>query len=364
MKHYLFEPRDPLVLRDGRSSENAMRTLHFPWPSSVAGMVRTRIGQNENGAWTLNQAESAKLLEVVVGGPWLVELHPDGRMTRFFPTPVAAVWYRLSAKDAPSPYRLSPKVIAPGEQANLPDGLALLQPVEELPEGKSEIPPAFLSETAMKDWLMSQSGAGNAPEHLSNLLLETRIHVKIDAQSQSAEDGALFSSDGLVFSLWEDGASGPRRFALEFFTDDDRLFKRLGVAHLGGEKRFGSIRDISAVAFPRAPSISAPATRLRLVLVTPGIFGQGYRPDDSVFNGQAKIVAAAVGRPQHISGWDYAARGPKESRRMAPAGSVYWVELNSGVNAAEFAKEWWMKSLCDNEQDRRDGFGLCMLGVS
>lgn len=74
-----------------------------------------------------------------------------------------------------------------------------------------------------------------------------------------------------------------------------------------------------------------------------------------------------------VSGWDLAfdngagkPRGrPKPTRRLAPAGSVYFVELEGG--AREDLERWcdaaWLAPLSDGEQERRDGFGLAALGA-
>jgi CRISPR-associated protein Cmr3 len=111
---------------------------------------------------------------------------------------------------------------------------------------------------------------------------------------------------------------------------------------------------------PPPPPLSPANRRLRLILVTPGIFEHGYRP--SQLEG-ASLIAAAVGRPETISGWDHARRCPKICRRMAPAGSVYWIELDKGIDPQEWINRHWMQSISDSPQDRRDGFGLVMIGV-
>ena len=48
---WLLEPRDPLVVRDGRpnSGRSESRVLGFPLPSTIAGGVRTRLGSGARG---------------------------------------------------------------------------------------------------------------------------------------------------------------------------------------------------------------------------------------------------------------------------------------------------------------------------
>ncbi len=74
-------------------------------------------------------------------------------------------------------------------------------------------------------------------------------------------------------------------------------------------------------------------------------------------------------RYQTISGWDYAAvnadgkRGaPKPTRRLVPAGSVYFLNLEN-ANVEKFIEEVWLKAVSDDEQSRKDGFGIALLGA-
>ncbi len=78
------------------------------------------------------------------------------------------------------------------------------------------------------------------------------------------------------------------------------------------------------------------------------------------------MVAAVVGRPLAVSGWDLKGGKPKPSRRAVPAGSVYFLRFPEGWGEGEvraWAERAWFQNLSDGEQDRRDGFGLAVLGV-
>lgn len=103
------------------------------------------------------------------------------------------------------------------------------------------------------------------------------------------------------------------------------------------------------------------------MLATPGIFERGYLPTwvcQAVPGIEVRIVAAAVSRYQSISGWDYKKREPKPSRRLAPAGSVYFFEIEGDESAIDcFINNVWWRPISDAEQDRRDGFGVALVGV-
>ena len=55
---------------------------------------------------------------------------------------------------------------------------------------------------------------------------------------------------------------------------------------------------------------------------------------------------------------------PKPTRRLAPAGSVYFLELTGADDAiGRFVDAVWLQAISDDEQDQRDGFGLALLGA-
>ncbi len=370
MKTWIIEPRDSLVLRDGRLAADGvpMRCLPFPWPSSLAGLARTRAGLASDGTFRLTREEA---LAIEVRGPWLCELGDDDAPTRtLFPAPRDCVWF--GSPTGPSSagprrrYRLAPAE-SPSGLSNLPDGLEVLQPRLDLPDGKPARGPRFWSFAEMSAWLANPTDyiLFQKPPGMPGLTVEERTHVAIQWSSGTAEDGQLFSVEGLRFT-WRPEQTGPvRRFALVLGCDDERLAKP-DPALLGGEARLSSFTPGAAAAWPALPENLTPSSRrLRVVLVTPGIFANGFVPAGKAFAG-ARLVAAAVDRPQHISGWDFTKpRGgaPKKSRRMAPAGSVYWLEFATVKEAQTWARSHWMTCISDDEQDRRDGFGLCMVGV-
>jgi CRISPR-associated protein Cmr3 len=96
----------------------------------------------------------------------------------------------------------------------------------------------------------------------------------------------------------------------------------------------------------------------RLMLLTPAYFEDVFsNPNRSDF----EVKAIACNRYQTVSGWDFENNQPKPTRRLLPAGSVLFVEIKSDVEA--FIQNTWMRCIGDNEQAKKDGFGLCVLGT-
>jgi CRISPR-associated protein Cmr3 len=56
--------------------------------------------------------------------------------------------------------------------------------------------------------------------------------------------------------------------------------------------------------------------------------------------------------------------GPKPTRYAAAAGSVYFFEVTEGGPlSVERLRNLWLRPISDQDQDRRDGFGLVLPGV-
>jgi len=178
---------------------------------------------------------------------------------------------------------------------------------------------------------------------------ETRIHVSLDDKTGTAEQGMLYGTPGLRF---RDGYG----FALEVDGVPDRL-SGIDVARavfLGGEGRVSFRKDISANTLPafsqfRAHYENATTARLpsgiRLQLMTPAWLSPdaesphaGWLPSwahDGRHPGLPKglrlrLVGVCLSRAIAVSGWDMQWQGrggPRAVRRLAPAGSIYYVAL-------------------------------------
>lgn len=385
---WAIEPRDTLVVRDGRPSrrDTPMGCLPFPLPTSVAGLVRSEIGFDEARVFC---GDPQSLKEVEVAGPWLVELRDDD-IEVFGPAPADARWLMpVSDADAeaagphdagppPEAVRIRCTARSWGSDiiSDLPAGLHPIQPVDGNPlAGKPpQKTPAFWrwrGQYGLARWLFTPPSdrehlpraslfEGVGPE---KLVQEERVHVALDGD-RTAVDGALFSTAGLRTT------SQRRRFAVGFACGSDDFAAKAGSrpVFLGGERRLSRLRPCNGWPPPTEEQWAAlsGARRLRVMLLTPGLFAGGFRPEkeriQALFGDTAKLVAAAVDRPTIVSGYDFERRAEKPVRRAAPAGSVYWIETPEplGRDALERA---WMSSLCDDPQDRLDGFGRILLGV-
>ncbi len=226
-----------------------------------------------------------------------------------------------------------------------------------------------------------------APHELgvAGLPREYRTHVKINPDTSTAEESMLFETEGLVFlhnPSEEKKLSAARELGLLARVEAEGLplDALTGFHPLGGERRLAAwVLGSKEIAIPKPPErliqTIQRTKRARLILATPAHLDSNppYLPPmepSHVFtlaDLRVKLVAAAVGRPVTVSGWDLLEESPKPSRRLVPAGSVYFIELQ-GDPGMEAIKEWvealWLRPLpLQPQEDQHDGFGLTVLGA-
>lgn len=397
MSTWLIEPRDPLIVRDGRPIGGIapIETVAFPYPSTVAGSIRTRMGSAE-GTFSLRNAEVRRALwRIPVVGPILAEIDPKSGAVRdwLFPAPRDAVIRAASTEITrrATIERLIPAAVPPGCRVDALEEHGLLPVLAKGRVGGKSLAnaPRFWRWGAFAEWLVAPaSRAAVALDELGIAALpqETRTHVAIVPGERVSEDGNLFQTTGLRFLQHAEndepgagGLSGVREYVLsarceERVVSGQELGLREELAPLGGERRLARFRPADG-AWPALPAAVREQVlktrRARLVLVTPAVFGMGALPAWSKREWpgggpvRACVRAACVPSAEVISGWRLDKGTPKPTRRLAPAGSVYFVELEGG--SAADVKAWvdgaWLECVSDAKKDRLDGFGLAAVGA-
>jgi CRISPR-associated protein Cmr3 len=313
-----------------------------------------------------------------VCGPFLVELTAeDAPPQLLLPAPGDALPFAGAADHTLRRRWLRPVLIDTAAQSDLDPRLftiGMAAPVAEKPLAK---PPAFWRQKSYLDWLTApQDDAGDVAVDaigIPGLVAESRVHVRIDPATGTADEGFLFQTSGLEFQrrpqtkpAWRLG--GTTTLALLVVTDAEI---DAGPGSLGGERRtvfWQRAADRLPACPPTLQAAIVDAQACRLILTTPGIFADGLLPrlDWLAIPGLKVTVKGAVAsRYDVISGWDYAAGMAKATRRLAPAGAVYYLSLAGSSDAAidQFVARVWFHPVSDDAQDRRDGFGVAALGV-
>ncbi len=388
MTLYTLEPRDPLIARDGRpfgaDPGAKASTLPFPMPSTIAGVTRTRAGTDKNTG-LFQKSKIAQLLGQAVRGPILVN---PITLEFFAPAPNDALMLKDGTVKCLLPKKFPKGVISDLETDLVP--VMMQNSEQEKPNDKA---PKFWYWSFFEQWLLTPEeikpkmyevtpALQNTPAELKttdpeNLLIglkalsvQTRSHVSIGHETQTAINSALFQTSGLEFIHQSDRISSAIPLALAIET---KLEIPNQISPAGGERRLarwqkqhGQLPQVPQGLLEQIKTDSA----CRIILLTPAHFLQGYRPTwllkGQTHNGiQAHLKAVACGRPAVVSGWDFVKDKPKPTRRLAPAGSVYYLKLEflENLNLQNWLDEIWLQGISDENQDRLDGFGIATIGT-
>ncbi|GHO49660.1 type III-B CRISPR module-associated protein Cmr3 [Ktedonospora formicarum] len=388
MNIWLIEPHDPLIFRDGRpfgpTPGIIATSLPFPFPATIAGGVRSHAGKATDGVFTVEDDRLKKLKELSLRGPLLVEFSDEPGQEQhvrwLVPAPADAVLFENKEKQCER-VRLSPLSIPTTALTDLEDGLWPVGPFIARFDKPMKTPPGYWYWEEFLVWLRNDDLSSRIvdPSRLghSGPQREQRVHVGIDSERRTGRDGALFGTSGLEFAIKHNGQM--RRLGLAVSVDDTKGFNLLpGLGHLGGEKRIVSWHQ-STQPWPECPKALIASIlkhkRCRIILLTPTFFAQGYKPEEKFLAKNCSVHitlrSIAIQRPQIISGWDMANTCCKPTVRLAPAGTVLFLELNKDdkdEDIEEWIKQVWMQNLCENEQNENkqmeyDGFGLSVLGT-
>jgi CRISPR-associated protein Cmr3 len=392
MTLWIIEPRDPLIFRDSRpfaATPGAIaRSLAFPFPSTTTGAVRHQAGLNKDTG-DFDRAKLTALKRLAVRGPLLVELtgqdNDNVHHRWLLPAPADALLLKDKQTGKCLIKRLVPLELLPGARTNLDAGLWLVGPQQASKEKPHDQAPRYWKWEKFKQWLyepkhdqdaevkddvddIAQIGIGGPQS-------EHRIHVSIDASTYAGKEGALFATSGIEFAYLEGDRQSlgqVKRLGLAVdVNQDDKFYLQDALGSLGGERRMVSWRS-SESSLPGCPGALkqsiAKHKACRLFLLTPAYFTEGSVPTWLTKDRpgiKPELKAVAIQRPQVVSGWDMENPQRKPTRRLAPAGAVFFLKFAQDI-APTLIEEWidqtWMQCISDGEQERLDGFGLSILG--
>ncbi len=367
MTTLLIQPRDPLMVRDGRpfAADPGARafTLDWPLPATLAGAMRTMVGNAMRVNWA-DSVAAEEIRRIRVAGP-LLTVFQDDTWWLYVPAPSDAVVFGDDAKRLVS--RLAPVQMAESEGCDLPDGLSPLLMQSGPGTKPAADAPRWWRLDAWTDWAQGLVPDLNG-RTMGRLPVEERVHVAIGMNGTAAE-GQLFTTSGLCF----DDCSQPAALTCQVRMPDvcQQEINLPGWITLGGERRISRMEP-AGDPWPQMPDSLVQAltgtTRVALYLMTPGIFKKGYRPGwvggEAPVDGLhgAQLVAAAVSRHGAVSGWDLREGKPRPVRWLAPAGSVYYLELVNPLTADQ-ARALWLSPVADEPFHRHDGYGLALPGI-
>ena len=347
MSWILVEPSDVWSFRDGKPMLTGggyiTHSLFPPSPLTVQGAIRSLILGHSDVEWAAFREQStdeARSLGEVIGyparaeqeaslgsfaiqGPFLARLE-QGRWTRYVHLPSDV---RRTKERTPRYFALQPTRRQDFDTGWPAINLKPLWPhqegqIEGIDEG------LWLSECALDDYLNMQPF--NALPTTDLFHTEPRLGIGLDYSKRRPLEGMLYQ---IEFVRPHD------RVGLLVWLDDlVSLPSPEGVMRLGGEGRSAHYRILPDQETKANAGLKQAPRQFKLVFLTPTCFDGGWQPaggDDGwseLVGTPLRLVAAALGRPQRIGGWDIAARGGrgwhKPIRAFVPAGSVYFFEAD------------------------------------
>lgn len=368
---YLFlEPVDVLFFRSNKGFGDPGsygESLVPPWPSVVAGALRSRI-----------LADSGTDLAQFAAGD---APHPE-----------------IGRRDSPGSFRLTALQLArrngnqveplypPPADIVVEEGAVLLASPAALPEGlRSSFPlplhPVLAQPRRGKPkggkWLTAAGWAkylaGQVPA-LGDLVssadlwqTDPRVGIGLSAQTRSVEEGRLFTAEAAAFHLRVHGSGAYDTGLLAAVAGCTP--PQDGLVRLGADGRAAAVHPVADL-HPAEPDWARIVLerRLRLILAAPGLFREGWLPEGckeqngrflfDLHGVRGRLVSACVARAETVSGWDLARELPKKAQRCAPAGSVYWVDQVQADEASlrALAGQGLWPEPCPDEFRRAEGF--------
>lgn len=375
MTWLFIEPSDVWLFRDSRpfaaGEGHAAASLYPPSPFTVQGALRSWLLGREMVDWRAFAQQSdqpARDMAAQIGhpprpgapgslgkfrmrGPFRAR-QSHGRAELLYPAPA----------DIYHTERNSWRALRPSKTAARFDWGADLSPLLPDPTDQTEKPDeenaGVLDPAAMSDYLAGRTfGLLRDPE----FHFESRLGIAMDYGAGRAADRMLY----LAAFARLDAPTGDARYGLLVEATDALDWPEEAVISLGGEMRAALVRRLGEKEEPAAPSPLAPAARFKVVLLTPAWFSAGREPAGGwpVFLGVPgaaglRCVAAAVGRANHLGGWNAAGGGHKSLRGFVPPGSVFYFEADQPVPLPDAFTE-----TPDQELDiAAQGFGAFVAG--
>lgn len=349
MSWLFIEPSDVWLFRDGRpftaGEGHAAETLYPPPPFTVQGALRSWLLGRELVDWRtfLDQSDTAaqnmatkighppregvagSLGAFAMRGPFRARL-TGGRAEILYPAPLDVHHVRDRGWRALRPVKTN-------AQMNWDEGFCPLLPdPRDTTEKPDEESSGTLTYGSLMDYLEGRLfGLLGRPE----VEREQRLGIAMDYGPGRAADGMLYLAEFARLRPSTDY----ERYGLLVEATDALTWPNEAVISMGGEMRAALVRTLTAAEAPVTLPALSPGLRFKIVLLTPAWFASGRQPENGdwaiFFKAPADVkvncIAAAVGRPQFLGGWDAARGKHKPLRGFVPPGSVFYFETNEPV---------------------------------
>lgn len=362
MSTWLYlEPLDVLYLRGNKlfgGPGDYAEELMPPWPSVFSGALRSALLARSGvdlGRFTDEEAEHPREdYRHVLGTPekpgtfrltgvWLARSGEAG-IEPIFPLPADVIVEKLPRRTAPrGPAGTDPEEPRFVRRLRVSErGTPLAAISRGGPGLHLSVLVGALAGKPEGGWWLSSAGweayrRGEVPQ-ASQLVpvselwgVDLRLGIARSRKSYTVEKGRIYTTQAVAMRQ----GTG---FLVEIDGCPAELLREVRLLRLGGDGRGARVDVLAQPPLNRRPE--PVSERAALVLLTPGLFPQGwllpgtrhhagtYRIECDGFS--ARLASAVVPRAQVVSGWDLPAHKPKPAQRAVPAGSVYYLDEIEG----------------------------------
>ena len=193
------------------------------------------------------------------------------------------------------------------------------------------------------------------------IFLEPKVGIGLNNDTRAAKDGQLYRVgmqrlDQLSFAVG---------FEFELLDSIPAMIR------LGGEGKAVQCQSIESKEIRQKISIPMSlivGKRFKLYLATPALFTDGWKTSwmttgYSEYRGiKIRLLAAAVGKPVPVGGFNMKEKSPKAMRKAVPAGSVYYLELENETDNTRLEELFHKKSISEITDSQNQGFGITFVG--
>jgi CRISPR-associated protein Cmr3 len=183
---------------------------------------------------------------------------------------------------------------------------------------------------------------------------EPRVGNAKDAQTGAALEQFLYQATFIQMR--------PSYGFVVWLSDDLKDLPDMGYLILGGESKAAKYEKIgNDIAFDF--KLDHPTNQFKVIIMTPAYFSGGWQPESgdwsNVLGFQAKLIAASLGKPLFLGGYDVANHQERAIHSLVPPGSVYYFKTQETVDEL---KDPFTESISPEMPLNRLGYGQAFLG--
>ncbi|NPV45034.1 MAG: type III-B CRISPR module-associated protein Cmr3 [Firmicutes bacterium] len=358
-----IEALDTLFFRDGRPFAKGEETWGWgmfpPVPSVLYGALRSVYFSGDIGKLPMANERNDPTGKLELTGSYI-----SIENLSYFPLPLDCVQFKDAQKDEEDRVFVLNLFENNDGINSCPNGWILkysgnrpVAAVEGSLISKTELFKYKISKTELFKYLKTGQGPLTISRISKHLKSEAKIGNALSRATRRAEDEMLyrvgmFRPKGLNLMVKFKGLEIPER----------------GLMKLGGEGKAAFYERVENEDF--SADIEISDNRFKLYFAAPAIFKKGWLPswidvdENGSFKGNYKgvrirLLAAAVGKPLYVGGFDIKAKRPKPMFRSVPAGSVYYFQLEEG-SISRVIDFFHNKTVSDYYQAQ--GFGWALIG--